>query len=98
MSDLATMTPREVVRGLMRGNRIELKVGYSAENAVLAVSELQDLSHDELTVLRAYAVGFAAGMKREKVNPSDLPWHPLVHMAVNDGEVDGLDEWGASPA
>lgn len=55
------MEPRELIRGLMRGNRAEFKVGYEARAAVIAVKNLKpDADEAEL---EAYAAGFAAGMR-----------------------------------
>lgn len=56
--------PREILRGLMRGNREELRLGYSPANAVMAVTRLlpnADLDEDEL---RGYSQGFSDGVQR----------------------------------
>ena len=61
-SDLSTMTPRELIRGLMRGERTSLKLGYSPANAVLAVQRLRpDADEDEL---RGYSQGYSDGLRR----------------------------------
>lgn len=57
--------PRELVRGLMRGNRAESKLGYTATNAVLAVFNVQPDAKHGATELQAYAEGFAAGMAED---------------------------------
>lgn len=63
--DLDRMTPREVVAGLMRGNREEQKLGYSAEAAVAMAATVKDLDHNVLVELVAYAEGFADGLPED---------------------------------
>lgn len=75
MSDLATMHPRELIRGLMRGNRAELKLGYSPANAVLAAVNPRgsdgairdDVQFGELEL---YAQGYSDGMRRHDIMAS----------------------------
>lgn len=61
--DIRTMNPRELVRGLMRGDPARFKQGYTAANAVLAASEAQGISDRTVSdSLMAYAEGYAAGL------------------------------------
>ncbi len=61
--DFATMDPREFVRGLMHGDSRELKLGYSADNATLAVCRMQAITDNNAAAeLLDYADGYAAGM------------------------------------
>lgn len=73
--DIKTMHPRDVLRGLMRGNHAELKLGYSWDNAVLAVERLRDLDEDETARITAYAKGFRDGMADDD-KYHDQPTHP----------------------
>ncbi len=76
MTDFATMDPREFVRGLMHGNRDDLKLGYTAENAVLAVCEMQGITDPNARgELLDYAQGFAHGMvDAHHVSPASHTW------------------------
>jgi hypothetical protein len=66
MDDLTTMDPRELVRGLMRGNARELKQGYDSSAAIGAVIDVGlGLSTEETRKLEAYAEGFADGMAED---------------------------------
>jgi hypothetical protein len=56
------LTPKEFVRGLMRGSRPSHKRGYSAANAVEAVVEHRQLDESQRLVLLAHAEGFRDGM------------------------------------
>lgn len=78
MTDLATMPWQELMRGLMRGNREELKLGYSPHNAVHAVKKLRPDEHED--ELRGYAEGFSDGMNPDMVpmwsaTDKDMPEH-----------------------
>lgn len=87
---LEALTDRELVAGLMRGNRAELKLGYSPANAELAVRGLRpNASHEEL---RGYSQGFSDGMQRSQpmVVPADPP--DTENEAYRDGYSDGLQE------
>lgn len=65
--DIRTMHPRELIRGVMRGDAANFKIGYGAENAVRAVLTAHpDANRDELL---AYAEGFAAGLHEAKDSP-----------------------------
>jgi hypothetical protein len=58
----------------MRGNRSELKQGYSAADAVGAVVDIKsDTTQDEAKQLQAYAEGFAAGMVELEANTYPAP-------------------------
>lgn len=85
MLDFKTMDPREFVRGLMHGDSREYKLGYSAENAVLAVCRMQEITdHGEATELLDYAKGFAAGMVDEPISAD-------ASKALEQGFRDGQD-------
>ena len=62
--DLNKMTPRQLTAGLMRGNRIEMKMGYSPEAAASAAARRAGWDNDspEFKELLAYAQGFADGL------------------------------------
>jgi hypothetical protein len=49
---------REFARGLMKGNRAELKLGYSPANAMLAVRDQLDLDNKQCYLLLAYAMAY----------------------------------------
>jgi hypothetical protein len=59
---IAAMTPVELGRALMRGDRDSFKLGYSAENAALAVIERHPLDTAGWLHLRADLLGFAHGL------------------------------------
>lgn len=63
--DIRTMHPRELVRGLMRGDRATLRAGYSADNAVIAADNVHGMTPEARDRLQSYAEGFAAGMKED---------------------------------
>lgn len=52
MQDIMDMTPLDLARGLMEGDPATFKVGYSQENAVLAVQDLHKLTDEEADELR----------------------------------------------
>lgn len=59
------MTPRELGMALMRGNRDELKQGYSARSAYYAVKTIhKELQHGEGLKLLTFLGGFGRGMNR----------------------------------
>jgi hypothetical protein len=67
--DIDTLTPRQLVCGLMRGDASDLKLGYSADAAVHTVAQMGSFSKDrepltqtELDELQAFAEGFAIGI------------------------------------
>lgn len=55
---------RELGRGLMRGKRDELKLGYSWENAALVAIDSYGLTPNDQTALRMYLRGFALGLRK----------------------------------
>ncbi len=61
MKDIAQMTARELIVGLMRGDKATFKQGYSAEAATLVAIEYNNIQkhsplHDRLL---AFAEGYA---------------------------------------
>lgn len=69
--DIDSMTPREMTAGLMRGDRVDMKRGYSAESAALVAADFKGLSVDEKDRLLAFAYGFADGIAEsiERTDP-----------------------------
>lgn len=94
-ASLQTMSPREFVRGLMRGDRSRFKTGYSAENAVIAVCEIQGVPEggpvDQREGLLNYALGFGYGLHRVEYLESFAP------QAMQEGYIQGLAERGCLP-
>lgn len=69
MKDIADMTARELVVGLMRGDKASFKQGYSAEAAVLVAIKYNNIAkhsplHDRL---QAFAEGYAVAASDEDV-------------------------------
>lgn len=62
MTHLTHMTPREIIRGLMRGDPETFQRAYSAENAVTAACELRDLDPAARAALLDYATGYGDGL------------------------------------
>ncbi len=91
MTPVREMAPRELVRGLMRGDARKFKQGYTSENAVIAAAELQDLPQEERTALLEYAEGFYAGITAGEVMES-FPPGPTY-----EGYMRGLDEMNVCP-
>lgn len=60
------LTPYDLGRGLMRGDRAFHKAGYSAQAAFLAVKKYHALDDKSSKELFAYLVGFADGMNRNE--------------------------------
>jgi hypothetical protein len=92
MQRVRDMPARELGRGLMRGDRAQLKLGYSGENAALAVREIHQLSEREAAVLDAYLEGFAAGMRRAPELSKDVGLRGACADAYDEGTSDGLGE------
>lgn len=92
MSNLRELPLRELGRGLMRGDRIDLKLGYTAANATIAARRLHQLSESEAALLEAYLDGFSAGMRREPDEPEDVGLHGACATAYEEGVADGLAE------
>lgn len=64
--------PRELGRGLMRGDAATFKVGYTWENALLVVGDRYlRLTDAESKALGEYLRGFGDGMKAEHDNRHD---------------------------
>ena len=92
MSHLRAMTPRELGRALMRGERASLKLGYTAENATLAVRDVHELSESDAAVLEAYLDGFSSGMRRKPDAGEDVGLRGACAAAYEEGIADGLRE------
>jgi len=90
-SSLSETSPRELVRGFMRGNRAELKLGYSPANAVLAVLRIHP-DADEDGCLRGYSQGFSDGMlsRQPMVSPPDPD--NAENRGYREGYADGITE------
>jgi hypothetical protein len=84
------MDPRELVRGLMRGNRAELKLGYSPANAVLAVKGLHPGVDDD--EMRGYSQGFSDGMLRRQPMVTDADPDVPENVAYRQGYAAGNEE------
>lgn len=88
--NIEEMTDRELIRGLMRGNRRELKLGYSPANAEIAVMNRRPTAdRDEL---RGYSQGFSDGMQRAESIVIDADPPNVENEAYRDGYRDGLEE------
>jgi hypothetical protein len=92
MSNLRERPPREVGRGLMRGDRAEFKVGYTAANATIALRRLHQLSEAQAALLEAYLDGFSAGMRRKSESATDVGLRGESAEAYEQGVADGLAE------
>lgn len=90
MQNIDTMHPREIVRGLMRGNRAELKLGYSPANAARAALDIRP--GVEFEQLNAYAQGFSDGMRRTDRMSSQQDTPGAETDAYCAGYAHGLDE------
>lgn len=89
---------KELGRGLMRGERPKLKLGYSWENAALAAERyFKGATIEDGIELRIYLLGFAQGMIGERSTPPDA-LDQLAKLdrryedALDAGYVRGLDE------
>ena len=69
VKSLSSMSNREFVIALMRGDAKELKQGYSIGSAILAVKDLRRMTKPEELDLYQYAEGFLQGAKED---PSKL--------------------------
>lgn len=68
--DIHNMTDRELVAGLMRGDKDSMKLGYVARSAVLTVESLRYANNPEgwdliERDLQAFAEGFAQGINED---------------------------------
>jgi hypothetical protein len=101
MIDINKMTPREFCAGLMRGDRTDMKAGYSYQSAALVAAERNNLDEDDVRKLLRYALGFAEGMVHamHRSDPSNPPGpDPMAALSDDadyvDGRRDGLTEEG----
>lgn len=101
MIDIDQMTPRELCAGLMRGDRADMKLGYSYESAALVAAERNILSEDATRRLLRYAFGFAEGMVHsmnlsDPHNPPGPDPKPSLSNDVDylQGRADGMAENG----
>lgn len=92
MSNLRERSPRDLGRGLMRGERRTLKLGYTSGNATDAVRRTHNLSESEAAILEAYLQGFSDGMRRRPEDPEALGHHGACAAAYQQGVADGLRE------
>jgi hypothetical protein len=73
---ITDMTPRQLIVGLMRGDRASLKAGYSAKAATLTAIEINNIAKDSPSHLKllAFAEGFAYGMHEDNSvnNPATI--------------------------
>ena len=69
MKDITEMTARELLVGLMRGDRATLKQGYGPKAATLAVCDLQNIARPSPIEERllAFAEGYAFAANDEGV-------------------------------
>lgn len=72
MKKEADMTPREMGRGLMRGDRGASKLGYTWENALKAVLEQKGADASEL---EDYLVGYADGLAGRSASKTGDAYH-----------------------
>lgn len=68
---------QELGRGLMRGNRAELKLGYNAGAALSTVREAFEreglaLTREQEVTLGAYLIGFSDGMRDRRTPVPDV--------------------------
>lgn len=64
MIDIKALTPKQLGCGLMRGNRSELKQGYSAIAALGAVERMHQMTEADKVHLFSYLQGFSQGLNR----------------------------------
>lgn len=88
--NIDTLTPRELVAGLMRGYRPELRLGYSPANAALAAKRLHPgLDPDEL---RGYSEGYSDGMQRSESMVLATDPDTVENCAYREGYIEGLSQ------
>lgn len=92
MSTLRELPPRDLGRALMRGDRAELKLGYTAANATLAARRLHQLSESQSALLEAYLDGFSAGMCHQPKSAKDVGLRGERAGAYEKGVADGVAE------
>lgn len=98
MKSLDEMTPRELCAGLMRGDRVDMRLGYSAKSAAITAAERNRLDKLATARLVDYAVGFADGMQVAigESDPSVSVYVPTQDHGddYRDGRRDGEGEEG----
>lgn len=77
MMDLDAMSPIDLCCGLMRGDRADMKMGYSPAAAALAAAERNGLDETRTRALLDYALGFSDGMhdSMHRADPT-VPYGP----------------------
>jgi hypothetical protein len=100
MIDIDEMTPHELTAGLMRGDRTDMRLGYSAKAAALTTAERKQLSPEQYQKLLEWAQGFHDGMY-DAIAHSDPevergPYRPAMADSTNymEGRVMGRAENG----
>lgn len=97
-NESAQEAARELGTGLMRGNRDELKLGYSYENASLSAIHAFALPKLDATELRCYLLGYACGLLHEGIDAiGDVPERLALHSerfaaAIDEGLKAGLEQ------
>lgn len=64
MVDIDKLSAHDLCAGLMRGDRVDMKRGYSFYSAAQAAAERKGLTDEETDELVAFARGFAIGMRQ----------------------------------
>ena len=98
--DLDSMTPHELTAGLMRGNRVDMQLGYGPYAAAMTAADRHKLSDASVRSLFDWALGFHDGihdaMHRDDDDVEEGPKRP--GMAENEtyltGRVEGRSESG----
>jgi hypothetical protein len=62
MTDIDAMTALDLCVGLMRGDRNDMRLGYSPASAALAAAQRKGLDDAHTRALLDYALGFSDGM------------------------------------
>lgn len=77
MQDLDSMSPIDLCCGLMRGDRSDMRLGYSPAAAALAAAERNKLDEAHTRALLDYALGFSDGMHDSMHNADPtVPYGP----------------------
>ena len=82
--DLNKMTPKQLATSLMRGNKTEFQLGYSAESAALVAADRHSLDEHDRALLVAYCQGFADGCAEDSrdynmpARESEASWDDLA--------------------
>jgi hypothetical protein len=74
MNHIDSMTPRQLVVALMRGDRANFQMGYSPESATLAACERHDIDPEssEAKELHVYAKGWHDGANEPDIENLNL--------------------------